>query len=166
MTFHAWTEPPVCSRFGLDTSKGAGLTPDGGYITEVWSPAQTRLRPSQVSSLQLVLLSWYFRVDCKPLVNMSESGTCTSIINLRYQDGSEGSPSNPAKFKSQDYAQLKDYCLRRGKLFVDNTFPPDSRSLGDLPNLSVWQEDDVKWLRPAVKCFWNTCYCLLGLIQY
>ncbi|XP_041864684.1 calpain-1 catalytic subunit-like isoform X1 [Melanotaenia boesemani] len=80
---------------------------------------------------------------------MLRSGTCTSIINLRYQDGSEGSPSNPAKFKNQDYAQLKDYCHSRGQLFVDNTFPPDNRSLGDLANLTTQQEDDVKWLRPA-----------------
>ncbi|XP_022594433.1 calpain-A-like [Seriola dumerili] len=80
---------------------------------------------------------------------MPESGTCTSIINLRYQDGSEGSPSNPAKYKNQDYAQLKDNSLRRGRLFVDSTFPPGTRSLGDLPNLASWQEEEVEWLRPA-----------------
>ncbi|XP_040006964.1 calpain-1 catalytic subunit-like [Xiphias gladius] len=80
---------------------------------------------------------------------MPESGTCTSIINLRYQDGSEGSPSNPAKFNNQDYAQLRDYWLRRGKPFVDGTFPPSNQSLGDLPNLSSWQEEKVEWLRPA-----------------
>ena len=84
---------------------------------------------------------------------MSESGKCTSIINLRYQDGSEGSPSNPAKFNNQDYAQLKDNCLRRGRLFVDNTFPPNNQSLGDLPDLSSWREAQVEWLRPAVKYF-------------
>ncbi|XP_070773744.1 calpain-2 catalytic subunit-like [Enoplosus armatus] len=81
------------------------------------------------------------------LVNMP--GTCTSIINLRYQDGSEGSPSNPAKFNYQDYAQLKDNYLRRGKLFVDNTFPPNETSLGDLPDLPSWKEKQVEWLRPA-----------------
>ncbi|XP_040907894.1 calpain-2 catalytic subunit-like [Toxotes jaculatrix] len=80
---------------------------------------------------------------------MPESGTCTSIINLRYQDGSEGSSSNPAKFNNQDYEHLKDNCLRRGRLFVDSSFPPDNRSLGDLPSLTSWQEDEVEWLRPA-----------------
>ncbi|KAF3840971.1 hypothetical protein F7725_006833 [Dissostichus mawsoni] len=45
---------------------------------------------------------------------MLGSGSCTSIINLRFQEGSEGSPSNPAKFKNQDFAQLKDNHLRRG----------------------------------------------------
>ncbi|XP_034054520.1 calpain-1 catalytic subunit-like [Gymnodraco acuticeps] len=80
---------------------------------------------------------------------MPGSGSCTSIINLRFQEGSEGSPSNPAKFKNQDFAQLKDNHLRRGRQFVDRTFPPDSSSLGDLPDLSSRQEAQVKWLRPA-----------------
>lgn len=84
---------------------------------------------------------------------MPETGTCTSIINLRYQDGSEGSPTNPAKFNNQDYAQLKADSLRRGRLFVDRTFPPDNRSLGDLPDMSRSTEDQVQWLRPAVKNF-------------
>lgn len=97
--------------------------------------------------------SFYLRVRLKLLVNMAKSGTCTSVINLRYQDGSEGSPSNPAKFNNQDYAQLKDNYLRKGKLFVDSTFPPDNQSLGDLPDLSSWREAQVMWLRPAVKYF-------------
>ncbi|CAI5643295.1 unnamed protein product [Oreochromis niloticus] len=80
---------------------------------------------------------------------MAETGSCTSVINLRYQDGSEGSPSNPAKFKNQDFAQIKADCLHSGRLFVDNTFPPNSGSLGDLPDLSTSQENDVEWLRPA-----------------
>nr|XP_019952908.1 PREDICTED: calpain-1 catalytic subunit-like [Paralichthys olivaceus] len=80
---------------------------------------------------------------------MSESGTCTSIINLRYQDGSEGSPSNPVKFNQQDYAQLKDHYLCSGKPFVDNTFPPNNRSLGCLPNSGNEQHNKVEWLRPA-----------------
>ncbi|XP_035034950.1 calpain-1 catalytic subunit [Hippoglossus stenolepis] len=74
---------------------------------------------------------------------MPESGTCTSIINLRYQDGRVGSPSNPAKFNHQDYAQLRDQHLGSGKLFVDDAFPPNTRSLGGLPN------SGVEWLRPA-----------------
>ncbi|XP_029303856.1 calpain-1 catalytic subunit-like [Cottoperca gobio] len=76
-------------------------------------------------------------------------GTCTSIINLRFQDGSEGSPSNPAKFNNQDYAQLRDNLVRRRQMFVDRTFPPDNRSLGDLSDLSSRREGQVKWLRPA-----------------
>lgn len=81
---------------------------------------------------------------------MSKSGTCTSIINLRYPDGTEGSSSNPARFNYQDYAQLKDNHLRSKRLFVDRSFPPNLRSLGDL-GLSSWQEDEVEWLRPGVR---------------
>lgn len=84
-------------------------------------------------------------------VSMPGSGACTSIINLRYQDGREGSPSNPAKFNRQDHAQLRDACVRRGRPFVDNTFPPNARSLGQLYALTVEQEERVEWLRPAVK---------------
>ncbi|KAL3970931.1 psychosine receptor [Sarotherodon galilaeus] len=76
------------------------------------------------------------------IIIMAKSETC--LINLRYQDGSEGSPSNPAKFRNQDFAQIKADCLQKGELFVDNAFPPNSNSLGDVPGLS-----EVKWLRPA-----------------
>uniref|UniRef100_A0A3Q3L7E5 Calpain catalytic domain-containing protein n=1 Tax=Labrus bergylta TaxID=56723 RepID=A0A3Q3L7E5_9LABR len=68
----------------------------------------------------------------KALVNMPG---CTSIINLSYQDGSEGSSSNPAKYNNQNYGQLKDSHVRRGTEFVDKTFPPNNSSLGDLPSL-------------------------------
>uniref|UniRef100_A0A3P9DG87 Calpain-1 catalytic subunit-like n=1 Tax=Maylandia zebra TaxID=106582 RepID=A0A3P9DG87_9CICH len=78
---------------------------------------------------------------------MAKSETC--LVNLHYQDGSEGSPSNPAKFKNQDFAQIKADCLHKGELFVDNEFPPNGLSLGDLPDMSSSQESEVKWLRPA-----------------
>ncbi|CAI5643294.1 unnamed protein product [Oreochromis niloticus] len=79
---------------------------------------------------------------------MAKSETC--LINLSYQDGSEGSPSNPAKFKNQDFAQIKaDYIRKRGQLFEDNEFPPNGHSLGDLPDMSPSEESGVKWLRPA-----------------
>ncbi|CAI5643282.1 unnamed protein product [Oreochromis niloticus] len=79
---------------------------------------------------------------------MAKSETC--LINLSYQDGSEGSPSNPAKFKNQDFAQIKaDYIRKGGQLFEDNEFPPNGRSLGDLPDMSPSEESGVKWLRPA-----------------
>uniref|UniRef100_A0A8C5DHJ1 Calpain catalytic domain-containing protein n=1 Tax=Gouania willdenowi TaxID=441366 RepID=A0A8C5DHJ1_GOUWI len=61
------------------------------------------------------------------------------------KNGDEGSASNPAKFKSQDFAQLKENCIRKRRLFVDYSFPPNDRSLGDV-GLSSWQE--VEWLRP------------------
>uniref|UniRef100_A0A3P8NU39 Calpain catalytic domain-containing protein n=1 Tax=Astatotilapia calliptera TaxID=8154 RepID=A0A3P8NU39_ASTCA len=81
------------------------------------------------------------------IIIMAKSETC--LVNLHYQDGSEGSPSNPAKFKNQDFAQIKADCLRKGELFVDNEFPPNGLSLGDLPDMSSSKESEVKWLRPA-----------------
>lgn len=84
-------------------------------------------------------------------VKMPKSGQCTSIINLTYKDGAEGSPSNPAKFNNQDYARLEEKCRLSGRLFIDSTFPPENQSLGDLPSLDSWQEAQVQWLRPKVK---------------
>lgn len=85
------------------------------------------------------------------IIIMAKSETC--LVNLRYPDGSEGSPSNPAKFKNQDFAQIKADCLQKRELFVDNEFPPNGLSVGDLPDMSPSQESEVKWLRPAVKSF-------------
>lgn len=88
--------------------------------------------------------------------------SCNSVINLTYEDGKEGSPSNPAKFKNQDYEELKKTWRRRGRLFMDNTFAPENRSLGDLPDLNDWEEAQVEWLRPAV----NILFCTVVLLFF
>ena len=82
------------------------------------------------------------------VVNMPEE--CTGIINLRYTEGSVGTSSNPDLYKRQNYEQLKRTSLRRGSLFVDSTFPPDRKSLGDVPGMQQWQQQQVKWMRPLV----------------
>lgn len=97
---------------------------------------------------------------------MPKSGQCTSIINLTYKDGAEGSPSNPAKFYNQDYARLKEKCRLGGRLFIDSAFPPENRSLGDLPSLDSWQEAQVQWLRPKVKLSNNSVCQLLFFTSY
>ncbi|XP_053703548.1 calpain-2 catalytic subunit-like [Synchiropus splendidus] len=79
---------------------------------------------------------------------MHDHESCTSIINLRYREGSEGSRTNPANFKHQDFEQLRDSCLRRRTQFVDRHFPPQNRSLGDL-GMSRAQLNAVEWLRPS-----------------
>lgn len=81
---------------------------------------------------------------------MCETRHSFSLVNLTYGGGQEGSPSSPVGFKEQDYVQLRDTCLHTGRLFVDSTFPPNSQSLGDLPDLSSWREAQVEWLRPHV----------------
>ena len=82
------------------------------------------------------------------VVNMPEE--CTGIINLRYTEGSVGTSSNPDLYNRQNYEQLKRTSLRRGSLFVDSTFPPDSKSLGEVPGMQQWQRQQVKWMRPLV----------------
>ena len=34
------------------------------------------------------------------------------------------------KFKQQDFYSLRDYCLNRGLLFEDKTFPAETYSIG------------------------------------
>ena len=75
---------------------------------------------------------------------------CTGIINLRYAEGSVGTSSNPDLYNRQNYEQLKQTSLRRGYLFVDTTFPPDRNSLGEVPGMPQWQQQQVKWMRPVV----------------
>ncbi|CAL8276682.1 unnamed protein product [Arctogadus glacialis] len=74
---------------------------------------------------------------------------CTGIINLRYTEGSVGTSSNPDLYNRQNYEQLKQTSLRRGSLFVDTTFPPDRNSLGEIPGMPQWQQQQVKWMRPG-----------------
>lgn len=88
---------------------------------------------------------------------MCETRHTFSVINLTYQRAQEGSPSCPVGFNKQDYAGLRDACLHSGRLFVDSTFPPNSQSLGDLPDLSSWREAQVQWLRPQVTVIHGSC---------
>ncbi|XP_075392186.1 calpain-13 [Tenrec ecaudatus] len=51
------------------------------------------------------------------------------------------------KFKGQDFQSLRDHCLRKGKLFEDDTFPAADSSIGQ----QLLQEKDLqnaKWKRP------------------
>lgn len=89
---------------------------------------------------------------------MCETKHSFSVVNLTYGGGQEGSPSSPVGFKEQDYVQLRDTCLHTGRLFVDSTFPPNSQSLGDLPDLSSWREAQVEWLRPHVNVPSFSCF--------
>lgn len=77
------------------------------------------------------------------------TSTCVHSTHTVYEDGGEGSPSNPVKFKGQDYQQLKKALLSQGKTFVDDTFPPDLKSLGKLEDPSM-ELSEVMWLRPHV----------------
>ncbi|XP_030009164.1 calpain-2 catalytic subunit-like [Sphaeramia orbicularis] len=77
---------------------------------------------------------------------MASSGV--KMIHSLYEKGGEGSLSNPVKFKDQDYQQLKESLVNEGKLFEDETFPANLKSLGKLEDFPAEQLKEVKWLRP------------------
>lgn len=123
----------------------------GGALLAVSCPSlKTRLKLFRVI-LHRLAAAIFTRPSPGSRLIMCETRHSFSVISLTYQDGQEGSPSNPVGFNDQDYAQLRDTCLHTGSLFVDSTFPPNSQSLGDLPDLSSWREAQVEWLRPQVK---------------
>lgn len=72
------------------------------------------------------------------------------MVHSLYEDGREGSPSNPVKFKGQDYEQLKEALLNQEGMFEDETFPANLDSLGDIQVLTDEQLSEVEWLRPRV----------------
>lgn len=85
---------------------------------------------------------------------MPPPGVCLNIIEARYKKDGFGKFTKPQKFLGQDYEQLKQYCLTRGVSFIDETFLPDGRSIGQeiLRNgiLSPSELACVEWRRPAV----------------
>lgn len=76
------------------------------------------------------------------------TSTSVKMIHSLYEEGGEGSPSNPLKFNGQDYQQLKEAHLNDGTLFEDETFPANLNSLGKLEDFTAEQLSTVKWLQP------------------
>ncbi|KAM9355503.1 calpain-1 catalytic subunit-like [Pholidichthys leucotaenia] len=79
---------------------------------------------------------------------MPPPGVCLNILETRHKQEGLGSFSNPQRFFGQDYQQLKQYCVVRGVLFIDETFPPNKSSIGN----GILKPSDlarVEWLRPA-----------------
>ncbi|CAJ1063790.1 calpain-2 catalytic subunit-like [Xyrichtys novacula] len=74
--------------------------------------------------------------------------TSVKMIHSLCKDGGEGSPSNPVKFKGQDFEHLRASLLKEKKIFVDETFPPNLDSLGEQENISAKKLKIVEWLRP------------------
>uniref|UniRef100_A0A452J3Z7 Calpain catalytic domain-containing protein n=1 Tax=Gopherus agassizii TaxID=38772 RepID=A0A452J3Z7_9SAUR len=63
--------------------------------------------------------------------------------------GRTGSLQSPQKFNNQDFTHLRDYCLSRGLLFEDDTFPAHVSSIG--PNLlSEDKLSRLQWKRPMM----------------
>ncbi|XP_074528553.1 calpain-2 catalytic subunit-like [Halichoeres trimaculatus] len=70
------------------------------------------------------------------------------MIHSLYEDGGEGSPSNPLRYKDQDYKQLKKSLLEDQKTFCDETFPPNLDSVGELEGFTEKNLQQIKWIRP------------------
>ena len=79
---------------------------------------------------------------------MPPPGVCLNIMETRHKLHSDGSITNPETFLKQDYKQLKEFCIINGVRYLDDMFPPDSKSIGPgIPSLDLAR---VEWLRPAV----------------
>lgn len=53
------------------------------------------------------------------------------------------------KFKNQDFRSLRDRCLSRGQLFIDDTFPTEASSIGQ-KLLKGKHLSKLEWKRPQV----------------
>lgn len=54
------------------------------------------------------------------------------------------------KFKNQDFRTLRDRCLNRGQLFIDDTFPAEASSIGQ-KLLKGKHLSKLEWKRPQVR---------------
>ena len=80
---------------------------------------------------------------------MAPPGVCQSIMNKRSKSNGFGSLANPQRFLNQDFQQLNKYCMERQLRYVDDMFPPNQNSIGQV-SLSPSQLARVEWLRPGV----------------
>ncbi|XP_068608334.1 calpain-2 catalytic subunit [Brachionichthys hirsutus] len=79
---------------------------------------------------------------------MPPPGVCMRIIKERQAMKGFGTMANPERFLSQDFQQLKQYCLTQRLRYIDEMFPPDKNSIGQ----GVLSPDDlqrVEWKRPG-----------------
>ncbi|XP_015674024.1 calpain-13 [Protobothrops mucrosquamatus] len=83
---------------------------------------------------------------------------------LKQNQATEGSLASPLPFNNQDFVKLQNYCLRKGLLFEDDTFPANSHSIG-LNLLPQEKLRKVQWLRPHA---WarNPCLFVDGINQF
>ncbi|XP_077945648.1 calpain-1 catalytic subunit-like [Gasterosteus aculeatus] len=78
---------------------------------------------------------------------MPPPGACLNIMEARQKQRGYGTFANPERFLNQDYQQLKQHCVTRGVMYVDDMFPPDAVSIGE----GILRPSDlcrVQWLRP------------------
>uniref|UniRef100_A0A8C3Q088 Calpain 1 n=1 Tax=Chrysolophus pictus TaxID=9089 RepID=A0A8C3Q088_CHRPC len=89
----------------------------------------------------------------QPIVPVFCTGVSAQVQRQRAKALGLGQHQNAVRFHGQDYAALRDGCLRSGSLFRDEAFPPSASSLGfqELgPGSSKTR--GVTWKRPTELC--------------
>ncbi|TNN69909.1 Calpain-1 catalytic subunit [Liparis tanakae] len=81
-------------------------------------------------------------------IAMGPPGVCMNIINARKLKDGVGTFANPEHFLKQDFEQLKQYCQIKRVRYIDEMFPPDTRSIGE-GILTPSTLGQVQWLRPS-----------------
>ncbi|XP_012712306.2 calpain-2 catalytic subunit isoform X1 [Fundulus heteroclitus] len=95
---------------------------------------------------------------------MPPPGVSLNIMDARHKRDGYGSISHPSLLFSQDYQQLKEFCVTRRVKFIDDMFPPDRKSIGR-GILSPSDLAQVEWLRPA-KISQNPSFVVRGLSRF
>ncbi|XP_056101637.1 calpain-1 catalytic subunit-like [Rhinichthys klamathensis goyatoka] len=80
-------------------------------------------------------------------------------------DHDVGSPTNPLPFLGQDYKKLLHQSLRRKKLYIDELFPPNSRSIGTLDKETDVDYKNIKWKRPS-ELVSKPCFTVDGISRF
>ncbi|XP_051780234.1 calpain-2 catalytic subunit-like [Erpetoichthys calabaricus] len=68
-------------------------------------------------------------------------------IQDMYSEKPQGLISNPVKFNSQDFHELREFCLHNNFRFEDGLFPPSEESIGE-GLLKSCDLKRVEWIRP------------------
>ncbi|XP_056292021.1 calpain-2 catalytic subunit-like isoform X2 [Pseudoliparis swirei] len=81
------------------------------------------------------------------------TSTADRLAHQKEREEGIGTNQNAVKFAKQDYVTLRQQCLERGRLFEDNCFPAESKSLG-FKELGPYSSKtrNVVWKRPTELC--------------
>ncbi|XP_068424553.1 calpain-2 catalytic subunit-like [Clinocottus analis] len=81
------------------------------------------------------------------------TSTADRLAHQKERDEGIGTNQKAVKFSKQDYATLRQQCLERGRLFEDNCFPAEPKSLG-FKELGPYSPKTrgVVWKRPTELC--------------
>lgn len=81
------------------------------------------------------------------------TSTADRLAHQKEREEGIGTNQKAVKFAKQDYVTLRQQCLERGRLFEDNCFPAESKSLG-FKELGPYSSKtrNVVWKRPTVRC--------------